>query len=82
MTTGRINQVAMLARRSFIVLPLFRAVKLQSAFAYLPTRSPALTSKASMRMGEIAYQLLIVALKFKATHQSITGHTEAQHRPL
>ena len=65
MTTGRINQVAMLARRSFIVLPLFRAVKLQSAFTYLPTRQLALTSKASMRMGEIAYQLLTVALKLK-----------------
>jgi hypothetical protein len=35
-----------------------------------------------MRMGEIAYQFINCRFKIKATNQSVTGHAEAQHRPL
>ena len=69
MTTGRINQVAMLANATFrVYCPrgrniLLRSTKQLRRFRLLPTRLPALA--AGMRIGEIAYQLLTVALKLK-----------------
>ena len=79
MTTGRINQVAMLANATFRACPrgrniLLRSTKQPRRFRLLPTRLPALS--AGMRIGEIAYQL-ISRFKIKATHQSGTACTEA-----
>ena len=86
MTTGRINQVAMLARRP-LVLPFTLNVKpkaiqnSQGAFAYYP-HATRFKIKSDMLIGEIVYQLLTVTLKFKVTHQSVTVCTEAQPIPL
>ena len=72
MTTGRINQVAMLKANSDL------DYKQPTRFRLVPPHTlPALT--AGMRIaGEIAYQLLTVTLETKATHQSVTARTKAR----